>query len=144
MPVSPPQHATAPVPLSPLPQAATSASSSGTAMNAHSSAGHAAQQPTNAGQNTQQQQRRPARVESRHTPATTPNSASTPGLALSDRLWPRIMAYGSNISLVILGIGIAVLYGQISRKQNNQNLMATLWRDCVDLPVPFYSISSRL
>ena len=59
--------------------------------------------------------------------------------SFKDKVWPKIATHAFHLSLVVLGIAIAWVYGRLSQRQNNQNLMATLWRDCVDLSVYYKS-----
>jgi hypothetical protein len=40
-----------------------------------------------------------------------------------------------NLGLVAVGILIAIIYGRIFLRQNDQNLCPILWRDCITLPV---------
>ena len=39
------------------------------------------------------------------------------------------------IALISIGLVIAGVYGKIAERQGNESLKATLWRDCIDLPV---------
>ena len=41
----------------------------------------------------------------------------------------------TNVALISIGLVIAGVYGKIAERQGNESLKATLWRDCIDLPV---------
>lgn len=66
-----------------------------------------------------------------------PSSVQPPPSQQDDHiiLCANITNYAINASLVLTGVLIAVAFGIIAKRQGDQNLKATLWRDCVDLPV---------
>ena len=52
-----------------------------------------------------------------------------------DSLYKRLANTLTNIAFIFIGLVIAGVYGKIAEKQGNESLKATLWRDCIDLPV---------
>ena len=49
--------------------------------------------------------------------------------------YSRLANTVTNVALIAIGLVLAGVYGKIAEKQGNESLKATLWRDCVDLPV---------
>ena len=49
--------------------------------------------------------------------------------------YSRLATTLTNVVLISVGLVIAGVYGKIAEKQGNESLKATLWRDCIDLPV---------
>lgn len=52
-----------------------------------------------------------------------------------ESLYKRLANTATNIALISIGLVIAGVYGKIAERQGNESLKATLWRDCIDLPV---------
>ena len=50
-------------------------------------------------------------------------------------LYKRLANTVTNVALISIGLVIAGVYGKIAERQGNESLKATLWRDCIDLPV---------
>lgn len=63
----------------------------------------------------------------------TGSGAQQPNLYAS--FYSRLANAVTNIALISIGLVIAGVYGKIAEKQGNESLKATLWRDCIDLPV---------
>lgn len=51
------------------------------------------------------------------------------------KTWVTTTSALTNLVLVLGGVMIAVVYGSITQQQGNKSLNATLWRNCIDLPV---------
>ena len=49
--------------------------------------------------------------------------------------YKRLANTVTNVALISIGLVIAGIYGKIAERQGNESLKATLWRDCIDLPV---------
>ena len=49
--------------------------------------------------------------------------------------YSRLANTVTNVALIAIGLVLAGVYGKIAEKQGNESLKATLWRDCIDLPV---------
>ena len=65
-------------------------------------------------------------------------AATVPGVQQSNHyesFYKRLANTATNIALISIGLVIAGVYGKIAERQGNESLKATLWRDCIDLPV---------
>ena len=49
--------------------------------------------------------------------------------------YSRLANTVTNVALIGIGLVLAGVHGKIDEKQGNESLKATLWRDCIDLPV---------
>lgn len=65
--------------------------------------------------------------------AATVSGAQQPTLYAS--FYSRLANTVTNVALIGIGLVLAGVYGKIAEKQGNESLKATLWRDCIDLPV---------
>ena len=61
--------------------------------------------------------------------------SGAPQSNLHASFYRRLANTVTNVALISIGIVIAGVYGKIAEKQGNESLKATLWRDCIDLPV---------
>ena len=64
--------------------------------------------------------------------ATVSGAQQSPNYA---SFYSRLANTVTNVALIAIGLVLAGIYGKIAEKQGNENLKATLWRDCIDLPV---------